>query len=257
MSAEFHALPPRAFPDDAARAEGVAEAPPDGRGVGEADGPPPRGAPPAVVVQILATEHWSLLATRSMLWNELMSRISIHLTISSAALVVLALVGQATGFGPGFWVMAVGLSSALLILGTLTLLRVALGSFEDFRLVVGMNRLRGAYAEIEPAVLDHFVTSARDDFPGVSATYTLGMRRPTFVQAYSSTVFFLACFNAIVAGTLAAVVAFVAGGPTALVATLGSAVLVAYLAVHRWLTRRIFKGMGAAFFHGAYGSDGS
>lgn len=34
-------------------------------------------AQPAVVAQLLATEHWSLLATRSVLWSELMSRITI------------------------------------------------------------------------------------------------------------------------------------------------------------------------------------
>jgi len=52
-----------------------------------------------VRAQILATEHWSLLGTRSTLWAEVMSRITIHLTVASAALVVLALVAQASGFG--------------------------------------------------------------------------------------------------------------------------------------------------------------
>ncbi|MEA5453612.1 hypothetical protein SPF06_02650 [Sinomonas sp. JGH33] len=224
MTADPHALPPRTFAD-AAPSE-----------------PEFREVPAAVVVQILATEHWSLLATRSMLWSELMSRISIHLTVSSAALVVLALVAQATGFGPGFWVMAVGLSSVLLILGTLTLLRVTLGSVEDHRLVAGMNRLRGAYGELDPSVLDRFVTSARDDSAGVAATYSLGAPRPMFLQAYSSTLFFLACFNAIVAGTLAAIVTFVSGGSTVLVATLGVVGLVAYAGGHSFMARRLFKG---------------
>ena len=52
--------------------------------------------------QILATEHWSLLATRSMTWSEVMSRIVIQLTVMSAALVVLALIVQASGFGFAF-----------------------------------------------------------------------------------------------------------------------------------------------------------
>ena len=46
--------------------------------------------PPAVRAQILATEHWSLLGTRSTMWSEVMSRITIHLTVVSASLVVLA-----------------------------------------------------------------------------------------------------------------------------------------------------------------------
>jgi hypothetical protein len=58
--------------------------------------PVPSALPPAVRAQILATEHWSLLATRSQTWAEVMSRISIHLTVTSASLVVLALVTQAS-----------------------------------------------------------------------------------------------------------------------------------------------------------------
>src|SRR5665648_287724 len=46
-------------------------------------------------VQILATEHWSLLATRSMTWNEPFARASMFITVISAAIVVLELVVQA------------------------------------------------------------------------------------------------------------------------------------------------------------------
>ena len=72
--------------------------------------------PAAVRAQILATEHWSLLGTRSLTWSEVMSRITIHLTVTSASLVVLALVAQATGFGTGFQVMAIGLAASALVL---------------------------------------------------------------------------------------------------------------------------------------------
>ena len=67
-----------------------------------------------VRAQLLATEHWSLLAARGMTWSEVMGRITVHLTISSAALVVLALVTQATGFGVAFHVLSIGLTSAIL-----------------------------------------------------------------------------------------------------------------------------------------------
>ena len=49
---------------------------------------------------ILATEHWSLLGTRSLIWNEAMSRTTVFLTVLSAAIVALALLADATGFGP-------------------------------------------------------------------------------------------------------------------------------------------------------------
>lgn len=229
MSAEPHAAPPLPAADD------------------ERAAPPPGAVgtvPPAVVATILATEHWSLLGTRGMLWNELMSRISIHLTVSSASLVVLALVAQATGFGTGFWVMSIGLASMLLVLGSLTLLRVSIGSQEDHLLISGMNRLRGAYRELAPGIERTFVTSASDDQEGTFLTYTLGARRPVLLHAVSSTAFFLTCFNAMVAGVLGALITFVSGGPTALVATVGAAAGAAYLGASTLVAGRIFRGLG-------------
>jgi hypothetical protein len=78
---------------------------------GTPHGPTPPQQPASVRAQILATEHWSLLATRSMTWSEVMSRIVIHLTVLSASLVVLALVAQAAGFGLAFRVLAIGLAA--------------------------------------------------------------------------------------------------------------------------------------------------
>jgi hypothetical protein len=50
-------------------------------------------------VAILATEHWSLIGSRSLLWNEAYSRTTIFLGALSAAIVALALVANTTGFG--------------------------------------------------------------------------------------------------------------------------------------------------------------
>ena len=57
--------------------------------------------------QLLATEHASLLATRNMTWNEIFSRANMFFTVRAAAVIALALVAQATGFGPGFRLFAV------------------------------------------------------------------------------------------------------------------------------------------------------
>jgi hypothetical protein len=53
-------------------------------------------------VAILATEHWSLVGHRSLLWNEAYSRTTIFLGALSAAIVALALVATraASGRGP-------------------------------------------------------------------------------------------------------------------------------------------------------------
>jgi hypothetical protein len=50
-------------------------------------------------VAILSTEHWSLIASRSMLWNEALNRTAIFLSVLSAAIVALALLVIATHFG--------------------------------------------------------------------------------------------------------------------------------------------------------------
>ena len=199
------------------------------------------GQPPPVAAQLLATEHWSLLATRSMTWSEVMSRITVHLTVSSASLVVLALVAQATDFGPEFRVMAVGLAAAVLVFGTLTGLRVFMASDEDAAFVRAMNRLRGAYAELAPGIEPYFMASTHDDEQGLWATYTLGTRRTTAAHVLGSTSFFLSTVNSVVAGTLGALGAAFAGLPVAWVWALGLGAGAAYLgatvAVGWWLFR--------------------
>ena len=67
--------------------------------------PPAEGAPRSFgpdALQILTTEHWSLLAARSLVYTEAMSRTSIFVAALSGAVVALALVAQGTEFGSGF-----------------------------------------------------------------------------------------------------------------------------------------------------------
>ena len=146
---------------------------------------PPQPAA-SVRAQILATEHWSLLATRSMTWSEVMSRIVIHLTVLSASLVVLALVAQADGFGLAFRVLAIGLAGGALVLGTLTGLRVHNASADDAAMLIGMNRLRSAYTALDPEVEQYFVTSRYDDGAGLMASSLMGVRRSTFSHAWGA-----------------------------------------------------------------------
>ena len=61
--------------------------------------------------QILATEHWSLLGTRSLIWNEALSRATVFLTVLSASIISLALLADATGFGPQTTIVALGCCS--------------------------------------------------------------------------------------------------------------------------------------------------
>jgi hypothetical protein len=64
-----------------------------------------------------AAENWSLLATRSLLWNDRISRTTTFLTVLSAAVVALALVANATGLGPTTRTVALGLLPVVLLIG--------------------------------------------------------------------------------------------------------------------------------------------
>src|SRR6476660_7715092 len=132
------------------------------------------GVTDAVRAQILATEHWSLLATRSMTWNEVFSRASMFITVLSAAVVALALVAQATAFGSAFYTFALLTLPVVLLVGLATLIRLSDANGEDFWLMIGMNRLRHGYLELAPELEPYFVTEQYDDPRSVFASYGMG-----------------------------------------------------------------------------------
>ena len=177
---------------------------------------------PAIRAQILATEHWSLLATRSQTWSEVMGRITAQFTFASASLVVLALAVQGMGNGSDFRLLALGLGLAVLLTGTLTAVRVSNASQEDYFLVKGMNRLRAAYLDLDPGIRPYLVTGSTDDVAGVGATYTMGVPRVAS-QLLASANIFITTVNAIVAGGVAGLLAWTLGGTFTILIALGTA----------------------------------
>jgi hypothetical protein len=210
--------------------------------VNRADQPvtPNEEVAPSVRAQLLATEHYSLLASRSTTQNELLVRIAIFLTLVSASVVSLALVGQATDFDGRFDAFTIVLFSIVLLVGTLTLLRVQNGSEEDQAFVIGMNRLRAAYAELDPGIDRYFITSTHDDDRGISQTYTYFPHNTWHVQLFASSWMFILVVDAVVASVLAGLVANAAGAPGAVIAIASAVVGICYLAAWVWLfVRRI------------------
>jgi hypothetical protein len=122
---------------------------------------------------ILAAEHWSLLAARSLIWNEAMSRATVFLTVLSASIISLALLADATGFGSQTMTLALVLLPVVFLLGIAAYARLVQINTEEFQLVLAMNRLRYAYLEIEPGLERYFTTGHHDDERGVIATYML------------------------------------------------------------------------------------
>jgi hypothetical protein len=159
-------------------------------------------------IQILMTEHWSLLASRSMGYTEAMSRAAIFVAALSGAVVSLALVGQATDFGSGFLAFALVLLPVVYFVGLTTLIRLSQVNFEDALWVQGMNRIRHAYLELEPELEPYFVTSRYDDPPGV-LTSTLGRpNRPSTIQIFVAIPGVVAVVDSVVAGAAFAIASY-------------------------------------------------
>src|SRR5690348_3586697 len=130
--------------------------------------PPHRGDSEAI--QILATEHWSLLATRALTYQESLGRVNMFLTVLSGSVIALALVAQAAHFGPAFISVAIFMLSVVFFVGLLTVGRLLMLNLDDYMWVVAMNRLRHAYLELHPELESNFTASPHDDLAGVLQT---------------------------------------------------------------------------------------
>lgn len=136
--------------------------------------PPSRADPgTATRVQILATEHWSLLSHRSLTYTESLARVNIFLAILSGGVVALALIAQVDRFGPTFTVVAIPVLLVVLFTGLGTISRLTTLNRDDYRWVLGMNRLRHGYLQMYPDLEPYFITGFTDDLPG--ALRTLGI----------------------------------------------------------------------------------
>ncbi|WP_223622208.1 hypothetical protein [Microbacterium sp. EST19A] len=162
--------------------------------------------------QILATEHWGLLAARSTAQSEVLTRITIFLTLVSAGLVTIGLLGQASGFAGWFGGASIAILAFLTLIGFMTQVRVMNVSEEDMMYVVAMNRLRGAYVDLDPHVEEIFLASTYDDQDGMKLTYSFLRRRSVSILLGSS-VMLLIVVNACVTGLLVGS-AIAAGGGT-------------------------------------------
>lgn len=182
-----------------------AEAPPTSTGGTEGADLP--GLTPAMRLQILSTEHWSLLASRSLAWNETFSRAGMFLSTLSGAIVALALVAQAADFGPEFVWFALLILPVVLFVGIATFVRQGGSNYHDAFCVVGMNRIRAAYLELAPDLERYFVTSAHDDVVGLSISMgTPAASSAGSLEVLGGTPTMVAILNGVLAGVIVALV---------------------------------------------------
>jgi len=177
---------------------------------------PPEAA--AGKLQILATEHWSLLATRSLTYTESLGRVNVFLAILSGAVIALALVAQADHFGATFMAIAILTLLVVLFTGIATVARLMHLNRDDYRWVIGMNRLRHAYLELHPDLEANFITSPYDDVPGalrtlgIDVTAQRGVGAPLHV--FQTLPGMLSVIVAAIVGAIGALVAVATGLPS-------------------------------------------
>ena len=184
---------------------------------------PRADVPQSVRAQILAPEHWSLLAARDVTYRAVFSPAAIFLTVVSATVVALALVARATEFGDGFTAFALLVLPVALFVGVATYIRLIEARIDDFWLLSGMNRIRHAYLEISPGLEPYFVTGHHDDEQGLYETYGPGTRS-RFYRLIGETSTLVAVINAALAGVVVGLVANAAGTGSELSLFIGAVV---------------------------------
>jgi hypothetical protein len=191
-----------------------------GTGIGADPAPAPGHVAPAspsasLRLQILSTEHWSLLASRSLAWNVSFSRAGMFLSTLSGAIVALALVAQASAFGDSFTLFALVILPVVLFIGLATFVRLGASNYHDRMCVIGMNRIRAAYLELAPDLERYFVTSGHDDPRGVGISMGVpyGSALP-LVHLFAATPTVILVLNSVILGAIVALAALRLGAGT-------------------------------------------
>jgi hypothetical protein len=122
-------------------------------------------------LQILSTEHWSLLTSRSLAYNEAFTRGGMFLTFLSMSFVALALLAQGMSFGDQFTSIAAVVLAFDFVIGLTTYGRILGANEDDLRAVHGMARIRHGYTQIAPVTAPYFTSATNDDVESVLGTY--------------------------------------------------------------------------------------
>jgi len=158
-------------------------------------------------LQILSTEHWSLLTARSLVFNEASPAAGCswpscppRWSCSASSRQRPASATRSSSSSPACWPST--------FVGLATLGRIAAASSEDLRYLQGMNRLRHAYHEMVPGLERYFISSHHDDFDSVARFY--GSPSPSAIagllHGFTTTPGMISTICSGVAGGLVAVV---------------------------------------------------
>jgi hypothetical protein len=207
------------------------------------DAPEPAGLDDPRALQILSTEHWSLLSQRSLAYNEAFTRAGMFLAFLSMSFVGLALLSQGMAFDRTFLLISAAVLAFDIIIGLATFFRVAGCNFDDLRALHGMNRIRHAYVEMAPGVAPYFTTGYHDDPASVYRNYGFATLERSVLQdlghGLATTIGMVELIVSLLTGALVVVVALALDAPLWLaiaVAVVTMSVVLA--AMMRWVMVR-------------------
>jgi hypothetical protein len=214
---------------------------------------------PQMLLQILSTEHWSLLASRSMAWNESFTRTGMFLSTLSFAVVALALVGQASGFGDDFRLFALVILPIVLFVGIATSLRLDSANYHELLCTVGMNRIRARYLELAPGhdLERTFVMGTTDDERGIVLTMAAMPRRGWLTTVLATTPALIAVLNSALAAAIIGLLLFQLGADTGVALVVGAVAFVIAFVVQALSWRRQLAEIIAGYTPEYPGTEGA
>jgi hypothetical protein len=193
------------------------------------------------LLQALTTEHFTLQTARSATIADSNGRSALYLSTVSSAVVALAFIGQAADVGQPFFLFALALLPALVLLGVLTYLRLLHSAIEDLFYARAINRIRRHYVDLDPDAARWFLLSGHDDPVGVMAS--MGSA-PSRWHVLSHTASMVAVVTSIIGGVFAGLVANAFGTarlPVAASAAVGILVALAAAAGFGWHQARRWR----------------
>ena len=183
-------------------------------------------------VEILTTEHWSLLSARTLGYQEMFGRTTIFVAVLSGAIVALAFLAQATHFNRDTMVIALLLLSVVLFTGLATFARCVTINHEDARCVAGMNLLRRAYLKMVPELQQFFVPGVDPGAQRRSLGHGSPQRLANLAASLTTASGVVATLNSVLVGTIASDLAALCGAGAILDAMIGLAVSIISGALH-------------------------
>jgi hypothetical protein len=193
-----------------------------------------------ITLQVLMSEHASLLSSRSLAYNEAFTRAGMFLQALGMSFVGLSLLGAALGFTRDVLVIAVIVVAFDVLIGIATFRRVSDTGREDLWLMQAMNRIRQGYVRVAPASRPFLTAGTFDDVPSVLGSYGFtdtSTPNPIGDIAYgiSTSLGLVGMVLAVVSGVLASLIVLAPGGsmPVAVIVGIVTTVVVFALLV-RW-----------------------